>query len=269
MCLVVRIIIWTLALIPTVVTTVFSADLTVTSFSAYAGQTNIVLQATDNIIFSGGSMNLPALPPGASSGLLSVQAGSNIIFQDGTSLSAGKDWSLSFLAGNDVTFGTGSFLATDAAADITIQAGGQIEIANTGSDLPIVGGGTIYISGSGQPITVTNSGSLPIQLQAQLILLNSQVNTTNLAVVTGTNVLFVFLADDIAPLGYQWFKNGRKLHGETNAFLSLTNIRLADASNYSIVVWNTAGRIRSNIHLLVLPQQRWRPPHNAGHQRFR
>jgi hypothetical protein len=266
--LVVRIVIWTLALIPNAATTVFSADLTVTSLSAYAGQTNIVLQADNDVIFSGGSLNLPDLPPGASSGLLSVQAGNDIIIQDGTSISAGQGWSVSFLAVNNVTFGTGSFLNTDPAAEVTIQAGGQIEISNTGSGLPIVGGGTIIISDGGQQITITNLGSQPIQ-PTQLILLNSQVNATNITAVAGTNVLIGFIADGITPFGYQWFKNGRKLHGETNSFLSLTNIRRADAGNYSIVVPTTGGRIKSNVHLDVLPQQRLRPPHNAGRQRFR
>ena len=120
-------------MIPTAATTVFSADLTVTSFSAYAGQTNIVLQADNDVIFSGGSLNLPDLPPGASSGLLAVQAGNDIIIQDGTSISAGQGWSVSFLAVNDVTFGTGSFLATEGTVDITILAGGQI--SNTGERL--------------------------------------------------------------------------------------------------------------------------------------
>jgi hypothetical protein len=266
--LVVRIIIWTLALIPIAATTAFGDDLTVTSFSAYVGQTNIVLQADNDVIFSGGSLNLPDLPPGTSSGLLSVQAGNDIIIQDGTSISAGQGWSVSFLAVNNVTFGTGSFLNPDPAAEVTIQAGGQIEISNTGSGLPVVGGGTIIISDGGQPITVTNSGTIQAP---QLILLNSHLNPRfkGAQAMAGTNVLFLFIADDITPLGYQWFKNGRKLHGETNAFLSLTNIRLADAGNYSIVVPTTGGRIRSNVHLDVLPQQRWRPPHRVGHQWFR
>jgi hypothetical protein len=253
--LTVRIIIWTLALIPTAATTVFSADLTVTSLSAYAGQTNIVLQADNDVIFSGGSLNLPDLPPGASSGLLTVQAGNDIIIQDGTSISAGQGWSLSFLAGNDVTFGTGSFLATDATADITIQASGLIINTDiTNIIVPIGDAGTIIIPDGGQ---------------LQTIFLSSPIIDTHLTTATGTNVLFAFIADGIAPLNYQWFKNGRKLHGETNAFFFLTNIRLTDAGNYSIVVSNTGGRVRSNVHLDVLPQQRWRPPHSTGHQRFR
>ena len=257
--LAVRIIIWTLALIPTAATTVFSADLTVTTFSDYAGQTNIVLQATDNVIFGGGSMNLPALPPGASSGLLSVQAGNDIIIQDGTSISAGQGWSLSFLAGNNLSLtGTGSITA---AGDIMIQTGGQIGMANTGSGLPIVSEGTIVISEGGQPITITNLDSQPIQ-PTQLIFLNSQINRTNITAVAGTNILIAYIPASITPLRCQWFKNGRKLHGETNDFLSLTNIRLADAGNFSVVVSENGGRITINFHLRVLPR-----PRGAEYQR--
>ena len=75
------------------------ADMTVNSFSAFEGQSDIRLQASGNITFSGGSLRLPALPPGASNGHLSVQAGNNIVVPDGVTISAGPGWSLSFLAG--------------------------------------------------------------------------------------------------------------------------------------------------------------------------
>jgi hypothetical protein len=81
-----RIIIWTLAAILTGDTPVFSANLTVTSFSSYGGQTNIVRQATGNITFIGGSLSLPV---SASPSQLVVQAGNNIIVDDGTGMVAG------------------------------------------------------------------------------------------------------------------------------------------------------------------------------------
>lgn len=260
----VRIIICTLALIAAVSSNVFGDDLTVTSFSVFEGQTNILLQATGDITFSGGSMNLPALPPGASSGRLSIQAGNDIIIQNGTSISAGPGWSLSFLAGNSLT-GTGFITA---AGNVTIQTGGMFPTNWSGTtDL----GGTITIGGDGQGgIGIFESGpAVPVGPPAQLILLDSQVNGANITAVVGTNVLFFFIPDDnaqfidITSCRFQWFKNGRKLHGETNDVLSLTNIRLIDAGNYSVVASNTGGRIKSNVRLLVLP-----PLHDAGHRRF-
>ena len=241
--------------------TALGDDLIVTSFSDFAGQTNIVLQATGNITFSGGSLNLPALPPGASSGLLSVEAGNDIIIEDGTSILAGPGWSLSLLAGADVTLGIDSFLNV-STGDMTIQAGGQIVNNGSGTTDP---GGTITIGGGGQgSIGILQPGpAVPIGPPAQLIILNSQINGANITAVAGTNVLFVFSPDDntrfndFASGRFQWFKNGRKLCGETNGILSLTSIRLADAGNYSIIVSNRGSRTR-NVSLRIL-----QPSHNA------
>ncbi len=262
----VRMIIWTVGLISMSLSTAFGDDLTITSFSSFAGQTNILLQATGNITFSGDRLTLPALPAGAT-GLLSVQAGNDIIIQDGTSISAGQGWSLSFLAGNSLSFiGTGS---VTAAGDITIQTGGALPI--NCSDAPVPGG-TITIGGDGQGgIGILQSGpAVPVGTPAQLILLNSQINGANIMAVAGTNVLFFFIPNDnaqfndIASCSFQWFKNGRKLRGETNACLSLTNVRLADAGNYSVVVSNHGYGVRSNVHLYVL-----QPPRGTGHRPFR
>jgi hypothetical protein len=263
----VKIIIWTLALIAAMSSNVFGDDLTITSFSTFAGQTNILLQATGNIIFSGESLNLPALPPGASSGLLTVQAGNDIIIQDGPGISAGQGWSLSFLAGNSLSFtGTGSI---NAAGNITIQTGGMFPTNWSGTANP---GGTITIGGDGQgDIVILQPGpAVPVGPPAQLILLNSQNNGADITAMAGTNVLFFFFPNDNAQFNditsyrFQWFKNGRKLHGETNMFLSLTNIRFTDTGNYSVVVSNSSGKVKSNIRLFVLP-----PLHNTGHRRFR
>jgi hypothetical protein len=222
--------------------TVFGGDLIVTSFSDFAGQTNIVLQATGDIIFSGGSMNLPPLPPGASSGLLSIQAGNDIFIQDGTSISAGQGWSLSFLAGNSLSGLPTIWSSTpDPGATITIEAGGQ-----------------------GGFITLESGPAVPLGPPAQLILLDSQINGANVTAVAGTNVLFLDIVDDISSCSFQWFKNGRKLHGETNDVLALTNIRLTDAGNYSVVVSNGGSWVRSNVRLHVV-----QPPHGARFRQLR
>ena len=257
---IVGIIIWAVALVTAGSSTVFGDDLIVTSFSDFAGQTNILLQATGNITFSGGSMNLPALPPGASSGLLSIQAGNDIFIQDGTSISAGQGWSLSFLAGNSLSLtGTGSITA---AGDVTIQTGGMLP--TNWSDTPVPGG-TITIGGDGQGgIGILPGPAVPVGPPAQLILLDSQFNGANVTAVAGTNVLFLDIADGTASCRFQWFKNGRKLHGETNDVLALTNIRLTDAGNYSVVVSNGGSWVRSNVRLHVV-----QPPHGARFRQLR
>lgn len=262
-----RIIIWAVTLVTASASTVFGNDLIVTSFSDFAGQTNIVLQATGNITFSGGSMNLPPLPPGASSGLLSVEAGNDIIIQDGTSILAGQGWSLSFMAGDSLSIlGTGSIIA---AGDISIQTAGKLPTDWSSAPGP---SGTITIGGDGQGgIGILQPGpAVPVGPPAQLILLNSQNNDANITAMAGTNVLFVFIPDDntrftdIASCRFQWFKNGRILRGETNDVLSLTSIRLADAGNFSVVVSNHGNQARSNVRLRIL-----QPLRSPGHRLFR
>ena len=252
-----RTIICSFALITAASSTVFGDDLTITSFSGFAGQTNILLQATGDITFSGGLMNLPALPPGASSGLLTVEAGNDIIVEDGTSILAGQGWSVSLQAGNSLNVaGTGSI---NSAGDVTIRTGGMLPGGSTtiwsGTPNP---GGTITIQPGDQGgIVVVDSGpAIPVGTPSQIILLNSQINGPNITALAGTNVLFIFIADNNAPLDVQWFKNGRRLHGETNAVLSLMDIRPSDAGCYSVVVSNPGGRVRSSVNLRVL-----QPPH--------
>ena len=118
--LVLRIIIWTLALIPPAATTVFGSNLIVTpaSLSSYAGQTNIVLQAAGDVIFSGGSLVLPSLP---SAGRLTIAAENDIIIQNNTRITAGLGWSVSFLAGNRITLDSGSGIE-GVAGRITLNA---------------------------------------------------------------------------------------------------------------------------------------------------
>ena len=266
----VEIIIRAFALIVVVSTTAFGDDLTVTSFSDFAGQTNILLQATGNITFNGDFLTLPALPAGVT-GLLSVQAGNDITIQDGTSISAGHGWSLSFLAGGGLNFtGTGSI---NAAGDVTIQTGGLLPTNWSGTGNP---GGTITIGGDGQGgIGIIEPGpAVPVGPPAQLILLNSQVNGANITAVAGTNILFFFIPDDneqvndITSYRFQWFKNGRRLHGETNDVLSLTDIHLTDTGNYSVAVSNRSGRVKNHLRLFVRLHV-LRPPHSAEHWWFR
>src|SRR5208283_2927693 len=76
----------------------FGYDLTLHSFSSFVGQTNIVLQASGTVMIGGGSLSLPPLPPGATSGQLVVQAGDNVVIEDNTCLSAGPGWSVCLLA---------------------------------------------------------------------------------------------------------------------------------------------------------------------------
>jgi hypothetical protein len=54
------------------------------------------------------------------------------------------------------------------------------------------------------------------------------------------------VATGTAPLRYQWRYNGAGITRATNSALTLTNIQLSQAGNYSVVVYNNAGLVESS-----------------------
>lgn len=154
--------------------TVINGDLAVNSFAPYAGQTNIVLQATGNIVFTGGTLNLPALPPGAVSGLLTVQAGNDVVLDDGVAIVAGTGWSVAMVAGTTdfgpnpaVTPGTGNinFLGSGSLVtldgSISLLAGNNVTVA--GGAIGTASGGDITITALAGSVSV-GIGNLPGQI---------------------------------------------------------------------------------------------------------
>ncbi len=63
----------------------------------------------------------------------------------------------------------------------------------------------------------------------------------NQTTVAGNAANYSVNASGTAPLRFQWLFNGDSLAGETNTTLQLTNIQLAQAGLYSVVVFNGAG----------------------------
>lgn len=89
------------------------------------------------------------------------------------------------------------------------------------------------------------------------ILINSNAAPTllnqpaNAVVLAGQTTNFNVTASGVPAVGYQWFLAGKtNLFGATNASLALTNIQLADAGNYYVVVTNVLGSIISSNALL-------------------
>jgi hypothetical protein len=76
---------------------------------------------------------------------------------------------------------------------------------------------------------------------------------TDQTVVVGGSATFSVGASSTAPLSYLWRFNGGALLGQTGTSLLLTNVQLAQAGNYSVVVTNQAGTaVSSNAVLTVL-----------------
>lgn len=70
----------------------------------------------------------------------------------------------------------------------------------------------------------------------------------------GQTATFTVEATGMAPLAYQWQKNGASLGGQTNAVLHFPKVQLADAGRYRVLVSNTAGSVTSTeATLTVLP----------------
>jgi hypothetical protein len=88
---------------------------------------------------------------------------------------------------------------------------------------------------------------------------------TNVTAHVGDIVVFNVAAAGTAPLGYQWRFGGTNLAGQTGTFLSLSNVQLSSAGNYSVLVTNPYGSIlSSNALLTVLPLATNCTPSPAG-----
>ncbi len=86
------------------------------------------------------------------------------------------------------------------------------------------------------------AGSVPTLL--------SQPQSRN--VLLGQSVNFSVSASGGAPLQFQWAFNGDAISGATSSNLALSQVRLAQAGNYSVVVFNRAGSAASSVaHLTV------------------
>ncbi|MEK7392652.1 MAG: LamG-like jellyroll fold domain-containing protein, partial [Fibrobacterota bacterium] len=84
----------------------------------------------------------------------------------------------------------------------------------------------------------------------------------SLAVAPGTNVTFTVAATSIAPLSYQWFKDGVFLTDQTNAQLNLSGLtNRARGGSFSVMVSNLYGAITGNIgSIRVRVPHRLQPP---------
>jgi len=92
------------------------------------------------------------------------------------------------------------------------------------------------------------AGSTPPAITSQ------PLSRTNL---TGTIASFSVTNSGTAPLQYQWYFNtNTALLNATNTSLSLTNVQLAAAGTYSVIITNTAGSVTSSPALLTV----WQPP---------
>lgn len=149
---------------------------------------------------------------------------------------------------------------------------------NVNSPEQIVAGGVIAIAAGGwHSLFLKSDGSLwamgtnsfgqlgdgtfistnrPKQIASGSIIAIQPVSQTNSA---GSTVSFTFIATGSQPMSFQWQKNGKnlvndgKISGVVSNILTIQNISIGDAANYSVIVGNLYGSMTSsNAALTVL-----------------
>jgi len=106
--------------------------------------------------------------------------------------------------------------------------------------------------------TTITSANITIRILAAssspLSITNQPASVTN---TVGNNVTFNVTNGGAAPFKYQWYYNtNTALLNQTNASVTLTNIQLTNAGQYSVAITNSAGSTNSTFALLTV----WQPP---------
>ena len=68
----------------------------------------------------------------------------------------------------------------------------------------------------------------------------------------GGTAAFSVTAAGTAPLSYQWNFGGTNIVGATNTILTLTNVQLSQAGNYTVLVTNAYGSVLSSNAVLTV-----------------
>jgi alpha-tubulin suppressor-like RCC1 family protein/Zn-dependent metalloprotease len=127
--------------------------------------------------------------------------------------------------------------ATNSSLTLT-----NVQISQAGSYAVLVTNPYGSVFSTNAVLTVNTSGPPVILSQP-----------ANQAVLAGDSAAFSVVAGGTPPLRYQWRFNGTNLSGATNTWLTLTNVQLSQAGNYTVRVTNVLGLvISSNAVLTVL-----------------
>jgi hypothetical protein len=115
----------------------------------------------------------------------------------------------------------------------------------------------------------TNSANALLTVYGLPPLITAQ--PANQTVAVGQTASFSVTASGTAPLSYQWSVNGTNIVNGTNPTLTLTNVQLSQAGNYSVAIANAYGSTNSSSAVLTvqltLDHFAWAPiasPENAG-----
>ena len=109
---------------------------------------------------------------------------------------------------------------------------------HVGNYTVVVGNGSGSVTSAPVSVTLVVPVSLATQPMSQ-------------TVIPGASVNFSVVASGTAPFGYQWTFNNDNLVGATNAWLTVTNVQMAQAGSYAVVVTNLGGAATGSAVLTV------------------
>jgi len=137
--------------------------------TAFAGFSQILLQASGNITLNANTAWNLSASSGQTSGQLTLEAGNNIILQNGSSISDGNNWSVALEAGynfvnNAILYGQGSILLNGGAGSIQ-TAGGNVNL-EAGQNI-LVGSGSVVTTGGGSISAHALAGNIDTGSDAQ------------------------------------------------------------------------------------------------------
>ena len=144
------------------------------------------------------------------------------------------------------------------SATFTVEAVGRSELFyrwyKNGVIIPGEESASLNLTGVGESdeaeytARVLNEAGAVNSKVAEFTLLGAPLFVTHPAssvLAAGGSVSMSAKALGIEPLGYQWYKNGNPLSGETAASLELSGVDAADAALYSVVASNAEGSAES------------------------
>jgi len=166
---------------------------------------------------------------------------------------------------------------TASPTNVTVLAGSNATFTAAASGGPAptfqwyINGTTALVGATNASVTLTNAqpvnagdytvvaanvgGSVTSAVAMLTVLVPPSIVAapTNVTVAATGNAMFSVTATGTAPLSYQWFFNATNvLAGKTNAALTVSNVTIGQAGDYTVVVTNIAGSVTSSVAALTV-----------------
>jgi uncharacterized delta-60 repeat protein len=204
-----------------------SQDASFNSLTNFAG-TSLGLQASGQVLIGGNFIY----------GLTNNEAATNSLTYDGTNvtwLRSGASpevwWTIFELSTNGTDW-------TSLGAGARVPGGWQV------SGVLLPAGYTLRASGGVAGGYLNDSFWVAQSYLGKPVMITQPIDRTN---YVGTSTSLAAHAEGSKPLSYQWLRNGVEVITATNSNLSLHNIQISDAGDYSVIISNQFGGVTSSV----------------------